>query len=136
MSSRFFHRGDSDSESSSSDEEELYSEREDASEEEESEEDEDEFGSGEESASDDEDETKGASRFLKGMGGGDSSDESDEEDRDRVVKSAKDKRLDELEGTIKLIENARKINDWSVISTGALSNWTHAEYILTLDRVR
>lgn len=123
MSSRFFHGGDSDSESSSSDEEELYSDHEEESEEESSEEEEDEEESEEEESSEDEGRAVGASRFLKPSGGAaDESDESDEDDRERVVKSAKDKRLEELEGTIKLIENAEKINDWAVISTGKASN--------------
>lgn len=46
------------------------------------------------------------------------SEESEDEDRVTVVKSAKDKRLEELENTVRLIENAMKINDWAVISTG------------------
>ena len=114
MSSRFFHGGDSDSESSSSEEEELYGvegkaqdSEEESSEEESSEE--------EESSSDDEGGPIGASRFMKDVA---SSDESDDEDRHTVVKSAKDKRLEELEGTVRLIENKEKINDWAVISTG------------------
>jgi Eukaryotic translation initiation factor 3 subunit 8 N-terminus len=48
--------------------------------------------------------------------------ESEDEDKVTVVKSAKDKRLEELEGTVRLIENAEKINDWAVISTGMLIN--------------
>lgn len=117
MSSRFFHGGDSDSESSSSDEEELYGEREAESEEESEEEDSEEEDSDEED-SDDEDVAAGPGRFLASTkGGADDSDDSDE-DRERVVKSAKDKRFEELEGTVKLIENAQKINDWAVISTG------------------
>jgi translation initiation factor 3 subunit C len=117
--SRFFHGGDSDSESSSSEEEELYSdhgEREALEEESDAPQDDSE----EESSSDD-DEVKGtgANRFLKPSGGGaEDSDESEDEDKVTVVKSAKDKRLEELEGTIRLIENAEKINDWAVISTG------------------
>lgn len=115
--SRFFH-GDSSSESSSSDEEELYSgeEAEAKSEEESSEEEE---ASDEESSSSDEEGGKtGANRFMR-----DAVEESDDEDEDKVtvVKSAKDKRLEELEGTIRLIENAEKINDWAVISTGKQS---------------
>jgi translation initiation factor 3 subunit C len=119
MSSRFFHGGDSDSESSSSDEEELYNDREDASEEESEEEGEDEDDSDEDSSSEDEGKGTGAARFLKPSGGmgADDSDESDEEE-DRIVKSAKDKRLDELQQTITAIRNAEKINDWAVISTG------------------
>jgi len=114
--SRFFHGGDSDSESSSSEEEELYS---DHGEKEESEEEssEQEESDEEESSSDEEGGKTGASRFMKDAA---ESDESEDEDKVTVVKSAKDKRLEELEGTIKLIENAERIGDWTVISTGSL----------------
>lgn len=123
--SRFFHGGGSDSESSSSEEEELYSDREESSEEEEGGEggSDDEESSSEEESSGEEEESSsgeeegGASQFLKDVP---ESDESEDEERVTVVKSAKDKRLEELEGTVKLIENAEKINDWAVISTGAL----------------
>ncbi|GAA6004311.1 translation initiation factor eIF3 core subunit c [Rhodotorula paludigena] len=54
------------------------------------------------------------SRFLRGAAS-DDSDDSDE-DRPAVVKSAKDKRMDEVEGSVKAIENAAKINDWVAIS--------------------
>ncbi|GAT25306.1 eukaryotic translation initiation factor 3 subunit EifCc [Aspergillus piperis CBS 112811] len=111
--SRFFYGGGSDSESSSSDEEELYSDREEEeqSEEESSEEESEE----EESSSDDEDAGKtGANRFMKNVS---ESEESEDEERVTIVKSAKDKRLEELENTVKLIENAEKISDWAVIST-------------------
>jgi translation initiation factor 3 subunit C len=109
--SRFFTASDSSSESSS--EEELYSEEEEQSEEE-SEEQESEDES-EEDESDEEEGKTGASKFLK-----EASDEEESEDEERVtvVKSAKDKRYEELEGTIRLIENAEKINDWAVISSG------------------
>ncbi|CEJ55382.1 Eukaryotic translation initiation factor 3 subunit C [Penicillium brasilianum] len=113
--SRFFYRGGSDSESSSSDEEEDVYER--SEEEEESdEESSDQSDSGsEESDSDDEATAKGgAAAFLKDES---ESEEEEEEEKVTVVKSAKDKRLEGLENTIKLIENAEKINDWSVIST-------------------
>ena len=117
MASRFFHGGDSDSESSSSDEEELYSDQE--AKEEESEEESEEQDSEDESSSDESGKGTGANRFLKPSGGGaDDSDESEDEDRVTVVKSAKDKRLEEVEATIKLIDNAERINDWAVISTG------------------
>lgn len=110
--SRFFTAVDSSSESSS-DEEELYSESEAEakSEEESSEEEED----SDEDSSDDEDGKTGAGRFLR-----DVSDESDSDEGERVtvVKSAKDKRFEELENTVKAIENAEKINDWAVIATG------------------
>ena len=119
---RFFHGG-SDSESSSSDEEELYSDREEqeqASDEGEEESSEEESSSEDDDvdvSSDDEPGLTGASRFMKDA---QESDESDDEERVTVVKSAKDKRFDELEGTVKLIENAKKIHDWAVISTGTV----------------
>jgi len=112
--SRFFH-GDSSSESSSSDEEELYSEEEEE-EEEQGDSDEQEDDSDDSSSEDDDGVPKtGANRFMKGEAS-DSEDSSDDERK--LVKSAKDKRLDELEGTIKLIENGEKINDWASISAG------------------
>ncbi|KAF2843096.1 hypothetical protein M501DRAFT_925778 [Patellaria atrata CBS 101060] len=112
--SRFFTGSDSSSESSS-DEEELYSDQAEEEEQssEESSEEESEDESEEEVSSDEEGGAKGAMRFLR-----DASEEedSDEEERGTVVKSAKDKRFEQLEGTIRLIENAEKINDWAVIS--------------------
>ncbi|OJJ06789.1 hypothetical protein ASPVEDRAFT_46138 [Aspergillus versicolor CBS 583.65] len=111
--SRFFYGNDSDSDSSGSDEEELYSDEEEVekSEEESSEE---EGGSSEEESSDDEDAGKtSASRFIKDIS---DSEESEDEEVVKVVKSAKNKRLEELESTIKLMDNAQKINDWAVIS--------------------
>lgn len=45
------------------------------------------------------------------------SEESEEEEKVTIVKSAKDKRLEGLESTIRLIDNAQKINDWAVIAT-------------------
>lgn len=65
----------------------------------------------------DQEREKGAkkkSRFV--MGG--SGDEDSDDDVKKVVKSAKDKRLDEMEATGKSMENAQKINDWVAISTG------------------
>ncbi|KAF7187821.1 Eukaryotic translation initiation factor 3 subunit C [Pseudocercospora fuligena] len=111
--SRFFHAGDSSSESSS-DEEELYSDEEQEEQEESSEEEsEDEDASDDDSSSDEEGGRTGASRFLR-----EASDESEESDEDKVtvVKSAKDKRFDELEGIIRLIENGLKISDWNNIN--------------------
>lgn len=116
--SRFFHGGDSDSDTSSSEEEELYREEEVASEEEDSEDEETEEEDDDDSDSDDDAVGGGASRFLKPTGAGEDSDESDSDDGERVVKSAKDKRLDEISTTIGKIENAQKNQDWSIISTG------------------
>ncbi|KAM6524841.1 Translation initiation factor 3 subunit c [Fusarium falciforme] len=113
--SRFFRGGDDSSTDSSSDEEELYSEEE---EEEEEQEDSQEESSQEDSDSDDSDDDgvkkTGASAFLVGQSDSDS-DESDDEHRGKV-KSAKDKRLDELEASIKQIENGQKNGDWTLIS--------------------
>ena len=117
--SRFFHGDSSSSESGSSDEEELYSEGEnEEAEHSSSDESSDEASdSGDESSSDDDGKTKsGANKFLKSDD--EESDESSDEERTTLVKSAKDKRVEELEATVKSIENAEKINDWAHISSG------------------
>ncbi|KAL0080500.1 eukaryotic translation initiation factor 3 subunit 8 N-terminus-domain-containing protein [Phycomyces blakesleeanus] len=54
------------------------------------------------------------SRFLKGTGS-DSDSGDDEFSRKRQVKSQKDKRLDEMENSIKAIESGQKNNDWGRI---------------------
>ncbi|KAI9725309.1 MAG: Translation initiation factor 3 subunit c [Chrysothrix sp. TS-e1954] len=128
--SRFFHGSDSSSESSS-EEEELLSGEEgsgeeskskpkpkpkaaaDSSEEESSSEEDDDESDSDESS--DEEGATGVNRFLRS----DDEDESsaEEEDKVTVVKSAKDKKYEELEGTVRLIENAEKIGDWAVISS-------------------
>lgn len=70
----------------------------------------------EESSSDDEEKGKKKSRFLRT----DATDEdsSDEDGGKRVVKSARDKRLEEMETSGKQMDNALKINDWVAISNG------------------
>lgn len=117
--SRFFRSADDSSSESSSDEEELYSgdeqnEKEEESEDEDSEEEEDEDDSDDDSSDSDAGKGKGGNRFLEGAS---ESEDSDAEQTTKV-KSAKDKRHDELEATITLITNAEKINDWNTISTG------------------
>ncbi|KAH9937729.1 eukaryotic translation initiation factor 3 subunit 8 [Amylocystis lapponica] len=129
--SRFFRQaGDSDSDSESSEEELLSSEDEGAapkpaakpamsrflranadgdSDSESSDEDEDESELSEGEAK----EEKRRSRFLRT----ESDDEDSDEDVKRVVKSARDKRLDEMEACGKIMDNALKINDWVAIST-------------------
>ncbi len=47
-----------------------------------------------------------------------SDDEPSDDEVKRVVKSAKDKRFEEMEASTKVMENALKINDWVVISNG------------------
>ena len=113
--SRFF-RGASDSESSSSDEQELYSEEDEEKSEESSSEESSSSSSSEDEVSEEEGEAEGGSQFIKG-GKYEESDESEDEGR-RVVRSARDKRLGEIESSIRLIENAEKINDWVVITVG------------------
>lgn len=117
--SRFFTQGDSSSESSSSDEEELYSEEEGEQKSEEESSEEEEASEEEASSSSDEGGKSGVSKFLRDVA---SSDESEDEDKVTVVKSAKDKRLEELEGVVKVIDNASKIGDWSTIATGELTS--------------
>lgn len=118
--SRFFRgAGDSSSESSS-DEEELYGDEQDLNQNgsddvDDSDDSDDMDGSDMDSDSDDSDDGKGVNRFLKDA----SSDSEDSDDDVRAkVKSAKDKRLDELEASIKLIENGQKNGDWTLISAG------------------
>ena len=110
--SRFFHAGDSDS--SSSDEEEYNINPEEEQSEEETSDESSEEDSDDDSDSDSSDDGKtGANRFLREAS---DSDDSDDEEKVTVVKSAKDKRFDELEATIKLMDNAGRISDWSVIN--------------------
>jgi len=117
--SRFFRGGDDSSSESSSDEEELYTTSEEEEEEqEEQESSSEEGGDDDEESSDDEagPEKKGLSRFLVDQ----ASSESEESDVEGAakVKSAKDKRFDELEATITTIQNGQKINDWGSIANG------------------
>lgn len=129
--SRFW-RGDDSSTESSSDEEDLLSGEESSEEEEqqpkkkqEADSDEDEDSDDmmsdddDDSDSDDSEDVKkgGANWFLKDASS--ESEDSDEEVRGKV-KSAKDKRLDELDASIKQIENGQKNGDWTLISNGEL----------------
>jgi translation initiation factor 3 subunit C len=124
MTSRFFARSDSSESESDSDEQNLYSEEEEsednaakAASDDSDEEDSDEADdSDDDSSSSDEGGAKGALRFLKEPGGAESSDEESEDEKVTVVRSAKDKRIEEAEGVVKLIENAVKINDWHIVS--------------------
>lgn len=110
--SRFFQASDSSSESSS-DGEELYSEG-DEKKEESSEESSGDEENESESESSDEEGPKGVNRFLKEAS---ETDTESDTDQPTVVKSAKDKSYEALEGIIRIIENAEKINDWAVISS-------------------
>lgn len=117
--SRFFRQGD-DSSSEESSEEEYISEEEEE-EEEKSGEEESEDGSDEDESSDSDSDDEGvkktgASRFLR------DDNESDSEDSDdggnKILKSAADKQVSELESTIDAIEKKQKISDWAAVSTG------------------
>ena len=65
-------------------------------------------------------EAKPKSRFLR-----DSDEEESDEEVKRVVKSARDKRLEEMEATGRAMDNALKINDWIAISSGELLFHVH-----------
>ena len=133
MVSRFFRQaGDSDSDTESSDEESLMSgdeapkpaaaakpksrflrsggssDSESPSEEEES-----------DSSEEEQKQTTTAPKVSKYLAAGSDDEDSDEEVK-RVVKSAKDKRLEEMEATGTAMNNALKINDWTAISAGEL----------------
>lgn len=66
------------------------------------------------SDSDDDDEDSDSEGDAKG----DSGDESDSGKQTIVIRSAAQKRLDEMEATGKIMENGQKINDWVAISNG------------------
>lgn len=122
--SRFFRGGEDSSSDSSSDEEELYSDEEEEQqkgpknnfEKSDSDDDSDDMDDSDESDdSSSDDEAGGANRFLRDAM---SDSESEEEEVRAKVRSAKDKRLDELEASIKQIENGQKNGDWTLISAG------------------
>ncbi|KAH9814805.1 translation initiation factor eIF-3 subunit 8 [Melampsora americana] len=67
--------------------------------------------------SDDKPKTTVAGKANKFLVGAESDTDSDSEDESRrIVKSAKSKRQDEIEASVKIMENGTKINDWGVIS--------------------
>ncbi|KAI8818670.1 eukaryotic translation initiation factor 3 subunit 8 N-terminus-domain-containing protein [Fimicolochytrium jonesii] len=51
---------------------------------------------------------------MRGFAGSDSDEDSDD-DTKRVVKSARDKRFDEMRSSVKALKNGQKINDWVAI---------------------
>ena len=119
MTSRFFAGGGSDSESSSEEEEYSLESEEESEESSEEESEAAESAEGEDSSEDSsDDETQGAARFLKGASafvkGAESGSESEEERQ--IIKSARDKRFDELDAIVKEIENKVRNKDWAQVS--------------------
>lgn len=89
--------------------------------------DEDSDEESDEDASDDDKKKKAApaaaaapkvSRFMRGAASDDSDSDSDGDEVKKVIRSAKDKRMDEVDGVVKTIENAQRIDDWVAISKG------------------
>ncbi|DBA87382.1 hypothetical protein WJX77_002170 [Trebouxia sp. C0004] len=95
MASRFWAAGSDSEEESESEVEETSSEEESDS----------------SSSSDEGSQKKGPSRFMIG------SSDSDSEDDKRVIRSAKDRRFDELQATCHEIRNKVNINDWSSVQS-------------------
>lgn len=67
---------------------------------------------------DDEPQLPSQNRAAAFMVGAESEDEESSGDERVIVRSAKDKRLEEMETAVKVMENASKINDWVAISAG------------------
>ena len=107
--SRFFRSAsDSESETDTSDDESYISDAELSSEAE---------GDSDDEGQNQEEQPK-KSRFLKDADS-DSDEDSDEEmGRKRQVKSAHDKRLDEMNKSVSAIESGQKNSDWGLISAG------------------
>jgi translation initiation factor 3 subunit C len=112
--SRFF-KGESSSESDS-ETEELYSDEEEKSLSDEASDDDNNQSSDSDSDSSGGPKKVGINRFLRDAES--ESDSDSEAEGAKVVKSAKDKRVEEIQSTIKAIDNGKKINDWNVISNG------------------
>lgn len=106
--SRFFRAGESDSDETESDysDELTHSESEDHSD-----------SDSDDSSSDDDDAAKktgGRGRLFEGS----FSDSDSEDDTVRVVRSAKDKRFEEIEQAVTSMINGQKINDWVSAQNG------------------
>lgn len=58
-------------------------------------------------------------------------DESSSEDEKRVVKSAKDKRFEQMQRHIKAAKNAININDWNSIFTGYIFSHSYFSHFFS-----
>ncbi|KAF9581629.1 Translation initiation factor 3 subunit c [Lunasporangiospora selenospora] len=96
--SRFFRAGESDSDDTESD----YSDELTNS----------ESDSDSDDSSDDEGEAQGPSKIRSRLFGAAASDSDSDDDTPRVVRSAKDKRFEEIEQAVTSMANGQKINDW------------------------
>ena len=101
--SRFFRAGESDSDETDSDFSEDISQSES----------EDHSDSDSDDSSDDDDTPKKGRLF-----GGPLEDSDSDDDTVRVVRSAKDKRFEEIEQAVTLMANGQKINDWVSVQNG------------------
>ncbi|KAG0317345.1 Translation initiation factor 3 subunit c [Dissophora globulifera] len=101
--SRFFHAGESDSDDTESDfsDELSASDSGDNSD-----------SDSDDSGSDSDDQGAGKKAGRGRLWEGSLSDEDDDEDVVRVVRSAKDKRFEEIEQAVNTMDNKQKINDW------------------------
>eukprot|EP00873_Tetraselmis_striata_P013074 jgi/Tetstr1/433338/TSEL_022624.t1 len=109
MASRFWTRGSSDEDESEDDSQEQTS-SEESSDDSDSDSD---SSSGSDSDSSSESGDEKANRFMRS----DSDSDSDSDDDKRVVKSAKNRRYDEMKATTDEIRNKMNINDWAAIQS-------------------
>jgi Eukaryotic translation initiation factor 3 subunit 8 N-terminus len=136
--SRFFRRGGDSSDESSSDEEEELLSGDDSGNEiipkpskraasggsEESPDSNDSDDSDDSDEREEEKPVKKVSRFLKTAGS--DSEDSDDESVKHIVKSAKDKRMEEMATSGDVIDQKLRINDWAAINTGMTTPPDHA----------
>lgn len=124
MSSRFFAGGESDSEYSSSEEELLSSSEEELNFSSEEEQEDDDLSDDSAFANDDDDSDdddsdddipKGPAYFLKRSFLKGNDDDEDSDDEKKVVKSAKEKLLDDIESTLNDIDNSKALDDWIAV---------------------
>lgn len=75
---------------------------------------------------------KQAAKFIKGAVSDSDSDDSEDDGKAKVVKSARDKRFEEMRSYVKALNNGKKIGDWTVIQKGN-STRTKVPFIILCD---